>query len=365
MLDHASMFLPSPLPRTLEASLRDIGSTKASVRVSAIGDLVRHAARSDDVRARAIPLLEKTLRDDEAAPARGAAAVALADMGAHEALATLLVAVEDDDDHVRQMALSALGEIGDPRASQRLERAMRDPRPEVRYQAVIAYSRVCKDDPAALAAALTRALDDADAAIRYIAMRLAEERLADVLAVSSEAVPAPFREGSLAHRIDQLVDSPDEATAVVAGLYLARLGRQRGYDVVLDVVAERRKTPELEDERACVELAGELLLRDALPHLERRVWGSRRVLRTFFSWGAGDHSSCSWHARIALARMGHEAARAGILADLSSWRRETREAAVVAAGRARVAEARSAIENLGGSVDAALVREALVRLAVG
>ena len=89
------------------------------------------------------------------------------------------------------------------------------------------------------------------------------------------------------------------------------------------------------------------------------------MLRTVLSWGAGDGASCAWHARISLARMGHERARAEILGDLASWRRETREAAVVAAGRARLREARGALESLGESVDGALVREALVRLAVG
>jgi hypothetical protein len=83
------------------------------------------------------------------------------------------------------------------------------------------------------------------------------------------------------------------------------------------------------------------------------------------SWGAGDGASCAWHARIALARLGHARARAEILTDLGSWRRETREAAVVAAGRARMGEARGALESLGETVDGALVREALVRLAVG
>ena len=117
---------------------------------------------------------------------------------------------------------------------------------------------------------------------------------------------------------------------------------------MLDVVAETPATPELEDEQACVELAGELPLRDAIPHLERRAGGRAASLRTVLSWGAGDGASCAWHARIALARMGHERARAEILGDLASWRRETREAAVVAAGRARMGEARRALENLGG-----------------
>jgi hypothetical protein len=135
---------------------------------------------------------------------------------------------------------------------------------------------------------------------------------------------------------------------------------------VLDVVAELTRTPELEDEQACVELAGELGMREAIPALERRAWGTRRLVRTIVSWGAGDRASCAWHARIALARMGHERARSEILAELKSWRREVREAAVVAAGRAQVREAQAALRVLsdGGSVDAALVREALVRLAV-
>lgn len=346
------MFTPSALPRNLEASFRDLGSDRPATRASAVRDVVRHALRSDAIRTRAIPLLERALKD-EAPGVRAEAAVALADVAASEALPSLLVAVEDDDAHVRQMALAAIGEIGDARATQRLERALRDSRPEVRYQAVIAYARVARDDAPAVAAALVRALDDEDSAIRYIAMRVAEEQ------------GAALRDEKLVARAEDLVEGPDPAVAIVAALYLARLGREPGPKVVLDVVAERRDAPELEDEQACVEVAGELGMHDAIPFLERRVWGRRRALRTFFAFGAGDNASCAWHARIALARLGHERARGDILRDLASWRRETREAAVVAAGRAGMDEARAALENLGGSVDAALVREALVRLGVG
>ena len=81
----------------------------------------------------------------------------------------------------------------------------------------------------------------------------------------------------------------------------------------------------------------------------RRRWGELRVAR----------------AHRARAHGARQRARAEVLADLTSWRRETREAAVVAAGRARMSEARGALESLGESVDHALVREALVRLAVG
>jgi HEAT repeat protein len=350
------MLAPSPLPRNLEAAFRDLESGKASTRASAVQDVVRHAVGAAETRMRAIPLLEKALRADAAAEVRAAAALALADLHASEVLAALLVAVEDEDPHVRQMALSALGEIGDARAAPRLERALRDERAEVRYQAVIAYARVMRDDPHAVANALAHALSDGDGAIRYIAMRVAEEHGVD---------GEPLRDARLAARAEELIDSADAAVSVVAAIYLARIGSAKGRGVVLSVIAGRKRTPELEDEQACVDLAGDSSLREAIPDLERRIWGTQRVLRTILSWGAGDSASCAWHARIALARMGHAKARAEILADLASWRRETREAAVVAAGRARMSEARGALEKLGESVDGALVREALVRLAVG
>jgi HEAT repeat protein len=350
------MLSPSLLPRNLEAAFRDLASEKPATRASAMRDVVRHALRAPDTRARALPLLERALRDDAVAAVRSAAAVALADLSGGETLAGLLMAVEDDDPHVRQMAIAALGEIGDARATQRLERALSDERPEVRYQAIIAYARVVKDDASAVANALARALDDSDEAIRYIAMRVAEEHGID---------GEPLRDERIVARAERLAESTDPAVSVVAAIYLARLGVEEARRVVVEVVAETRKTPELEDEQACVDLAGELSLREAIPDLERRVWGSRRVLRSVLSWGAGDGASCAWHARIALARMGHERARSDILADLTSWRRETREAAVVAAGRARVAEARTTLEHLGASVDEALVREALLRLAIG
>jgi hypothetical protein len=350
------MFAPSPLPRNLEASFRDLASDRAATRASAVRDVVRHSLRSEQTRARALPRLTTALREDPSPEVRAEAAIALADVQAQEALPGLLFAVEDESAHVRQMALAALGEIGDARAMGRLERALFDVRPEVRYQAVVAFARVAKDDTRAVAAALARALEDSDGAIRYIAMRVAEEQLAT--RSDGEAVDSLGLEG----RAEALVGDPDDTLAVAAGLYLARLGRASGRAVVIQVVAEKRRTRELEDEQACVELAGELELRETIVHLERRAWGTRRFLRTVLSWGAGDDASCAWHARISLARMGYARARAEILAELTAWRRETREAAVVAAGRARLHEAREPLERLGESVDPKLLREALARL---
>jgi hypothetical protein len=108
----------------------------------------------------------------------------------------------------------------------------------------------------------------------------------------------------------------------------------------------------IEDEQAAVELAGVLELRAAEPHLERRAWGLGRIWR-------GEAAS-AWHARVALARLGNPRARGEILRDLGSWRRETRDAAVIAAGRARLVEARPAILALAADgADPRFVAEAL------
>lgn len=173
------MLAPPPLPRTLDAALRDATSARAETRASALADLVRHAQGRDEedaVRTRAVSLALAALQGDESAGVRSAAAVALGDLGAASALPALLLAIEDENVHVRQMAMNALGEIGDARAVPRLARALSDERPEVRYQAVIAYAKLAAD-AADVDAALVRACADEDDAVRYIALRVAEERI--------------------------------------------------------------------------------------------------------------------------------------------------------------------------------------------
>ena len=336
------MLQPPPLPRNLEASFRDLASQKAAVRVSAVADVVRHARGDEAIRARALPLLEKALAGDEVSQVRSAAAVALADLHASESLPKLLVAVEDPDVHVRQMALSALGEIGDVRALPRLRRALSDERPEVRYQAIIAFVRLAEaiDDARE---AVTRATEDDDAAVRYIALRLAEERVDE------------GRHGAwepLAERAEAMLADDNEHVAVAAAILLAKLGRAAGRELLLDIVRGKRRA-EKEDEREAVQMAGELDLREATDALERRAYGAMRLLK----------DTCAYQAKVALARLGHARAREEFARDLTSTRREVREAAVVAAGRARIAAMKDAIAKLGDDdVDPALRDEALALL---
>lgn len=338
------MLAPPQLPRNLEASVRDLDSAKPEVRASAINDLLRHARGDEAVRARAIPLLEKRL-DDAQSKVRAAAAVGLADLAAKDAVVPLLRAVDDDDAYVRQMALNAVGELGDPRALPRLRRALTDKRPEMRYQAVIAFARI-EGDPDEIDQALLAATNDDDDAVVHIALRVAEERL-------DTGKPAEPR---LVTRAKALLDSTSPHLALVAAIYLGKAGDAAGNPLLLRVVRGDKingEAPEKEDERAAVELTGALGLEAARPHLERRAWGVMHFVR----------DTCVFHAKIALARMGHPRASAEILADLESPRPDVLGGAVVAAGRARLAAARPLIERITTvAVDPELVREALSRL---
>jgi HEAT repeat protein len=338
------MLAPPPLPRTLEASVRDLESQKPEVRASAVEDLLRHARSDGAVRARAIPLLELRLADPQS-KVRAAAAVGLADLAAKDTVPALLRAVDDDDAYVRQMALVALGELGDPRALPRLSRALSDKRPEMRYQAVIAYARVA-DDAKAIALALLTAAGDDDHAVAHIALRIAEERLDAGHAADERLVV----------RARALLDAESPHLALVAAIYLGKAGDRAAHALLLSVVRGDKvagEAPEKEDERAAVELVGELGLEEARPHLERRAWGVMHYVR----------DTCVFHAKIALARLGHPRATAEILADLDSTRPDVLGAAVVAAGRARLKGARPLLVRLPTvTVDPELVREALARL---
>lgn len=339
------MLAPPPLPRNLEASFRDLDSQKPDIRAGSVADLARHAQGDAAVRARAIPRLVTALRDP-VAKVRAAAAVALADVKAEPAVPSLVRAVDDDDAYVRQMAINALGEIGDAEAASRLQRALHDDRPEVRYQAVIAYAKV-EGDAEAVNQALLHATHDADDAVVHIALRVVEERVDEGHSVDARFVV----------RARALVTTASAHVKIAAAIFLGKNGDSAGDATLLQVVRDRRVDGQLaskEDESAAVELAGSRQLEAARPALERRVWGLGHYVK----------DTCAFHAKIALAAMGHPRAVDEILRDLSSTRGDVLASAVVAAGRARLGEARSTLERLRTSslLDTALVSEALRQL---
>jgi HEAT repeat protein len=349
----ASVFRAPPLPRTLEAALRDVVSTKPAVRADALRDLARHAGpdASEEAAARGAEILrafETALRD--AAPeVRAAAALGLADARAKEALPALLVAVEDESGHVRQMAITALGELGDSRATERLRRALSDPRPEVRFQAAIAFPRVCVARGDAIEA-LVRATEDSDPMVCQVALRMAEEMGA--LGDDGSDPEAQVVDPRVLARARALVEHASPLVRTAAAIILARDGDELGRDTLVAVASGELSTSDGEDEAAAIELCGELGERRAVRGLEKRAFGGLLGLRS---------DRFAWHARVALARMGHERARREILRDLGSWDRGRRILAVAAAGRARMSEAREALLRLRDTnqVDAQPVDDAL------
>ncbi|XXT18432.1 HEAT repeat domain-containing protein [Sorangium sp. So ce429] len=312
------------------------------MRVEAVTDLVPYAATAREQVLRAI---EGALRADEHAAVRAAAAIALADTKAVEALPALLLAVEDVDPHVRQMAITALGEIGDGRATGRLRRALADERPEVRFQAVIAFPRVCAQRADAIEA-VTQATHDDDPLVCHIALRMFEE-----LGESAGELPPSGMARALS-----LLGHASPLVRAAAAVITARFGDPVGHPVLVDIVDGKLRGVDHEDEAAAIELCGELGLRAARSALERRAFG----LKIGFG-----RDPLRWHARVALARMGHERAVREILGELGAWDRHRRTLAVAAAGRARLQAARAAIAAMRGDerkADQGAVEEALAAI---
>jgi HEAT repeat protein len=325
------MYVWSPLPRSLAATFRDAQSPKPRVRLSAIADLVRWAA-SDD-RERCLDELEALLGNDPDLEVRAAAALGLADADAERSLGALLAAATHGAARVRQMALVAIGELAEPgrlEASGALRAGLDSELPALRFQALVAAHRLFDD--ALLEPELERAFADAEAKVRYVACRIVEERY-----FGAAAADSPGRERWLAALREHLGDA-DPAVALAAALPLARSGSEHARACVVAALNRSGSAEQLEDEQAAIELCADLGLSAARPGLAARAWGGL----------LSGSSPLAFQARVALARLGDERARAHILRGLSSWSRSTRTRAVAAAGQARLEAARPRLLEMRG-----------------
>lgn len=333
-----------PLPRTLQASLRDISDPSERVRRSAITDLARHAR--DEATVAVQEALQKALQDKDPL-VRTEAAYALGDAHVDAALPALLMAIDDEHARVRQAAIDAIGMLGDSRATTRLVRALSDERADVRFQAIIALARV---SPEHAREAIPVAASDDDPHVRYIAVRVCEE-----LSTGTDGSPGAHLalDPKLEEAALRWLTDIDEPVRVAAAILLARGGNLAGRAMLVRAVEGRVEGLDPEDATASMELAGALGLTESEPALVRMAFGLRSRLR---------RDATSWMALVALARMGHEGARRQILADLSAWSRDRRSAAVVAAGKARLADALPILQSMRGDesrADPSLLDEAL------
>ncbi|HEX3593511.1 MAG TPA: HEAT repeat domain-containing protein [Polyangiaceae bacterium] len=332
------------LPRTLEAALRDAKNAKESVRVAAVRDLSRHAAGAEG--RQAVEALTFALKDDGSVEVRAAAALALADAGARDAVDALLGGTADPNLRVRQMSLIAIGELGDG-ADGRVENVIRaaigDSAAALRYQGLIAANALSL--PFA-EAALVEATGDADGEVRYIALRLLEERAS----AEKSGQPADSTLTVVALRLSD----PALRVRLAAGLFFGRMGDRAGAEAITEGIEARDDTLDPEDVQAAIVLAGELAVHDAAAALARHAWGT---------FGRG--SRFAYEARIALANMGNIRAKKALLQGLSASSRDARTLAVVAAGRANLSEALPLIEAMEPDerrADSGAVKDALMAL---
>lgn len=322
--------------RTLEASYRDIGSTKADQRLGALRDLMGYCRDNEDDRERTSRALVLVL-DDAHAGLRAEALSALCELNLSHALPRMLTAIEDADPYVRQIAIRALGELGDARAQGRLTRALTDERPEVRYQATIAFARLCID-PDDKAKALAARVEDADPEVSHIALRVAEEWLDD-----EGVAPAALLDAAAAH-LGDVPQGPAAQVVLAATILHTKAALRAGNPIdkralsVLHAIVASRFAPDLPDEDECeaLELAGEVGLTDAIAGLQKRAFGLRR----FF----GRPQSRS--SLVALALLGDERARSQLREELRTVQGINRERIVLSAARARLREAADPLAEL-------------------
>ncbi|MBL8715855.1 MAG: HEAT repeat domain-containing protein [Myxococcales bacterium] len=345
-------FLMRARVATTAAVLRDLESAETRVQREAIA-AAPGVAREEgsEARARIVSVLARILGSEAPAMVRGDAAFALADLGAREALPALIAAAESDHDLVRELAVSALGELGDAEGLAVVERALRDEQPEVRFQAIVAYPRVAKGAvaPDRIWATLRRGLDDADEEV--------EVRAAEACAELAAGDPLP---PAIADRLARLAGDTavGQELRLAAATALGDSGDARGAPVLLAVVDGSMKT----DERRtfiALELCGELGLRAAIPTLRAAVFG----LRARF----GDPSRRTT-ALLALCRLGDEEAIAVVLDEIERGSYARRAVALGIAGHARLTVARGAIEQLRGReslADPEAVEDALASLEGG
>ena len=334
------MFALTPLPRTLEAAVRDFAHPKLEVRLSALRELVRHARGGEP---RAASALAAALRDP-LETIRAEAALGLADAECRESAGALAeLALGDSAPRVRQMALLALGELGSSDAGavdRAVAHALGSELPAERFQALLAAHQLALPEARE---AVVHAMEDQDAEVRILALRVARAEFE-----AERALPEP----ALA-RARAALSAEEPSVRRAAALTLAEFRDTSGKSVLLELVRGDRPAPSLEDAQAAIELSAELGLGEARPALERRA---------FARFG---RDPLAYDARIALARLGDERAKARILEALSAWTRDGRTLAVAAAGRARLGEARARLQSFEGHperADPRAVTEALALL---
>jgi hypothetical protein len=351
------LFALSPLPRTIAAALRDLEAKRPEVRRSALIDLVRFADSSE--RQQVVVELGRSLRTDTDPSVRAIAAVAIADSGLTELLPNLLVALEDGAPRVQQMALLALGEVGaniDIASLERIRPLLQSPLPALRYQALVAWSRLLAERGMA---ELVAALADDDAEVCWVAWSLIEERIDAVLPAKEASGSAPAGErtrqgtapdtAALMAALLPHVNRASLRVRIVAASVMLRLGDASHMALLLERIG-RPAGVRREDLVALIQRFGRFNYEPA------RGWLARHARRGWFEGALG------WPAMVALAALGDSAAQTAIVQELDAVSARRRERALEAIRDLRLVAAAGKIRWLAEhalGIDPWLVGETL------
>lgn len=339
--------LPS-LPRKFEAALRDITASRAEIRGSALVDLLRYA---DSERSRVSSAIGQLLQSDPDAEVRALAALAAADAELRELVPGLLRALDDKSPRVQQMALLALGEQGEGLARAELggvERLLASKLPALRYQALVAWSRLTGPEGVA---ALLAATSDPDEEVRWIAWTQLEAQLFkdgqpnnSGIASSASTMPRPEVKAALAAQ----AQDPSMRIRVVVAAILYRLGEPAALTELLERAQRGTKISRRELARLAKEF-GRLRFEPA------RAWLKASARRGWLEGAVG------WPALVALAALGDPAARASVVDELDARSIQRRHRALQAVSEISLESAMPRLRALRanpGGVDPSLIEQA-------
>lgn len=316
------MFKVPMLPRSLEAVCRDLTDSNPRVRLSAIQESPRHAEGPG--RSRVRQLLVSILTEGPSA-LRAPVLLALADGQMSEAIDSITPLLRDGDPETRRCAILALGELApdaDGRALLSLSPFLTAADPRIRYQTVAAIAAIAGPEAFEM---LASAASDSDPLIRELAARLVDETLVS-------GAPSGARERELLGRLALDTEARVRAVAQVA---CHERGFEAPTDAVIQLIDGKFRGREARDLQDAIEVAGRLRLRAAGKGLQKRAFG-------FLGFSTDPFR---WHARAALATLGHERARRSVERCLKRGSRIERAAMIFALGRVRATEFASEIRG--------------------
>lgn len=223
------------LPRTLAAALRDVNSDNEMTRVHAVYDLA------------GFPLSD-------------------------EIESALLRAAMDASVRVRESAMQSLVTIGSSHAADVARHAFCGSVAALRFQALITLANVGAEDSCALC---MRGLDDEDAEVRYIALRLVDDESLNIAPASLDEAQA------LRSKIERLCQDAAARVRLAAAIFLSKTAEGAWTEVLVELATTGRVAGSRVPEEDAAEAMKLLANSNQTQHVElvkKRAHGLRSLL---------------------------------------------------------------------------------------